>query len=106
MTYSNPQPRKNESDRKSDLREGAELAGHPGWRKFGVAMLGAGVGLGAGLLLAPASGATARGKVRNAASRAKNKIPFMHHNGVKEMADDAASAVRRGVQSAEERAGR
>jgi hypothetical protein len=106
MTYSNPQARKSEPDRKTDLREGAELAGHPGWRKFGVAMLGAGVGLGAGLLLAPASGATVRGKVRHAASRAKEKIPFRHTNGVKEMADDASSAMRRGAQGLEERAGR
>lgn len=106
MTYSNPQTRKNEPDRKSDLREGAELAGHPGWRKFGVAMLGAGVGLGAGLLFAPASGATARSKVRHAASRAKDKIPFVHHNGVKELADDATSAMRRGARAVEERAER
>lgn len=62
-------------------------------------MLGAGIGLGAGLLLAPASGATVRGKVRNAASRAKSKIHLRRHeNGVKDLANDATSTLKRGYQ--------
>lgn len=98
MPYQNDPALKRDSGGTSDLREGAELARHPGWRRFGVAMLGAGIGLGAGLLLAPASGATARGKVRRAASRAKSKMSFHRGNGAKDLAGDAASALKGGAQ--------